>query len=298
MKRSDISGTDALSWMQVLNYSRPAGTAAEKQAAEQIAASIRPFADFVSVESFAWRPRKGDGNNGVLPSQNVCAFLAGTKDTPEYLVLSAHYDSVPEGPGAYDNLSSCAVMAELLRYFSCHRPKRSLTFVFLGAEELGLLGSRAYVERHQNELKNCRFNLNSDLAGQEGGIDVLGVTAGDEAVDALRDICKEHGLSCEYKRQVWSSDSNSFAMAGIPALTYDRDGYGMHTKEDTLDRISPIALEDACTLIGTIAEDLSCRDFFPIPRTIPKTLQEELHRYFAARNQYDLHVTSERNERS
>ena len=195
MKRSDISGTDALSWMQVLNYSRPAGTAAEKQAAEQIAASIRPFADFVSVESFAWRPRKGDGNNEVLPSQNVCAFLAGTKDTPEYLVLSAHYDSVPEGPGAYDNLSSCAVMAELLRYFSCHRPKRSLTFVFLGAEELGLLGSRAYVERHQNELKNCRFNLNSDLAGQEGGIDVLGVTAGDEAVDTLRGICKEHGLS-------------------------------------------------------------------------------------------------------
>jgi acetylornithine deacetylase/succinyl-diaminopimelate desuccinylase-like protein len=132
MKRSDISGTDALAWMQVLNYSRPAGTAAEKQAAEQIAASIRPFADFVSVESFAWRPRKGDGNNEVLPSQNVCAFLAGTKDTPEYLVLSAHYDSVPEGPGAYDNLSSCAVMAELLRYFSCHRPKRSLPLSFSG----------------------------------------------------------------------------------------------------------------------------------------------------------------------
>ena len=87
-------------------------------------------------------------------------------------------------------------------------------------------------------------------------------------------------------------------MAGIPALTYDRDGYGMHTKEDTLDRISPIALEDACTLIGTIAEDLSCRDFFPIPRTIPKTLQEELHRYFAARNSYNLHMTKERNERS
>lgn len=297
MRRNDISGTDALAWMQALNYSRPAGTAAEKQAAEQIAASVRHAADQVTVEPFAWRHRENGESSEVLASQNVCAFLSGAERDTEYLVLSAHYDSVPEGPGAYDNLSSCAVMAELLRYFSLHRPKRALCFVWLGAEELGLLGSQAYVARHQKELRNCRFNLNSDLAGQEGGVDVLGVTAGEEAVDTLRAICRAHGLSCEFKRQVWSSDSNSFAMAGIPALTYDRDGYGMHTKEDTLDRISPAALEDAMLRIGTLAEELASRDPFPIPRTIPESFQEALQRYFQAKDRYELLTDEQRSDK-
>ena len=86
-------------------------------------------------------------------------------------------------------------------------------------------------------------------------------------------------------------------MAGIPALTYDRDGYGMHTKEDTLDRISPAALEDAMLRIGTLAEELASRNPFPIPRTIPESFQEALQRYFQAKDRYELRTDEQRSDK-
>ena len=42
------------------------------------------------------------------------------------LTLTAHYDSVPEGPGAYDNMSGAAIIMELCRYFHAHRPRRTM----------------------------------------------------------------------------------------------------------------------------------------------------------------------------
>lgn len=73
-------------------------------------------------------------------SRNVVARIKGTDKAEEILTLTAHYDSVPEGPGAYDNMSGAAIIMELCRYFKEHRPRRTMEFVWFGAEEKGLLG--------------------------------------------------------------------------------------------------------------------------------------------------------------
>ena len=70
------------------------------------------------------------------------------------------------GPGAYDNISGGAIIMELCRYFNAHRPKRTMEFIWFGAEEKGLLGSQEYVRAHEAELSSHQFNMNVDLAGQ------------------------------------------------------------------------------------------------------------------------------------
>lgn len=106
-------------------------------------------------------------------SRNVEARIQGTDRADEILTLTAHYDSVPEGPGAYDNMAGAAIIMEVCRYLKEHQPRRTVEFVWFGAEEKGLLGSRHYVKLHQQELNQHRFNMNVDLAGQLVGGNVI-----------------------------------------------------------------------------------------------------------------------------
>ncbi|MCD7818563.1 MAG: M28 family metallopeptidase [Lachnospiraceae bacterium] len=209
-------------------------------------------------------------------SRNVSVRIEGTDRAEEILTLTAHYDSVPQGVGAYDNLAGAAIVMELCRYFSVYRPRRTMEFIWFGAEEKGLLGSRAYVKEHADELPRHRFNMNVDLAGQAIGGTVLGVTGSGEVERVLRPLLTAERLGCSFKNEIWSSDSNTFAWKGIPAMTMNRDGFGMHTRHDTLDLISAKSLERSASLLGCIAEYLSGSDSFPFARTIPEHMRREL----------------------
>ena len=118
---------------------------------------------------------------GKATSRNVIARIEGMDLPEEILTLTAHYDTVPQGPGAYDNMAACAIILEFCRYFKTHNPRRSMEFVWFGAEEKGLLGSRNYTTVHKEELKNHQFNMNVDPAGHLVGGTVIGVT-GDPAI--------------------------------------------------------------------------------------------------------------------
>ncbi|MBQ7050116.1 MAG: Zn-dependent exopeptidase M28, partial [Firmicutes bacterium] len=213
-------------------------------------------------------------------SRNVIARIEGSDLADEILTLTAHYDTVPQGPGAYDNMASCAIIMELCRYFKEHQPRRSMEFVWFGAEEKGLLGSRDYVVRHEAELDKHQFNMNVDLAGQLVGGTVVGVT-GDAAIcHMIEYMAHEVGLGMTTKNQIWGSDSNSFAWKGVPAMTLNRDGYGMHTRHDTLALISPWSLQRSAQLLGYIADRLGNMNSMPFPRAIPEQFANDLARYF------------------
>lgn len=220
--------------------------------------------------------------NAVFASRNVVARIEGTDKADEILTLTAHYDSVPEGPGAYDNMSGCAIIMELCRYFQAHRPRRTMEFIWFGAEEKGLCGSRSYVKDHKEELAKHRFNMNVDLAGQLVGGTVLGVTAEAEVCETLLDMALESGIGASAKNQIWGSDSNAFAWNGIPAMTLNRDGFGMHTRHDTIDLLSPWSLERSARLLGHIAERLGNAEEMPFERTVPKEFLKQLDEYFGA----------------
>lgn len=213
-------------------------------------------------------------------SRNVEARIQGTDRADEILTLTAHYDSVPEGPGAYDNMAGAAIIMEVCRYLKEHQPRRTVEFVWFGAEEKGLLGSRHYVKLHQQELNQHRFNMNVDLAGQLVGGNVIGVTADPSVCAMLTYLARETGIGMTTKNQIWGSDSNTFAWKGIPAMTLNRDGFGMHTHYDTVELLSAWSLERSARLLAHIAKSLSDIDSMPFPQNIPEEFKKQLDEYF------------------
>lgn len=214
-------------------------------------------------------------------SRNVIAHIEGTDKKEEILTLTAHFDSVPEGPGAYDNMAGGAIIMELCRYFHAHRPRRTMEFIWFGAEEKGLLGSQNYVQAHEKELAMHQFNMNVDLAGQLVGGTVIGVTGDASICQMMTYLAHEAGIGMSTKHQVWVSDSNSFAWKGVPAMTLNRDGFGMHTRHDTIALLSDWSLKRSSELLGHIADRLGNIETMPIIRTMPEEFVKELEEYFA-----------------
>lgn len=213
-------------------------------------------------------------------SRNVEARIQGSDRADEILTLTAHYDSVPEGPGAYDNMAGAAIIMEVCRYLKEHQPRRTVEFVWFGAEEKGLLGSRHYIKLHEHELAKHRFNMNVDLAGQLVGGNVIGVTADPSVCSMLTYLAAETGIGMTTKNQIWGSDSNTFAWKGIPAMTLNRDGFGMHTHYDTVNLLSAWSLERSARLLAHIAENLGNIDSIPFPQEIPEEFKKQLDEYF------------------
>ena len=214
-------------------------------------------------------------------SENVVVRIEGTDRAEEILTLTAHFDSVPEGPGAYDNMAGAAIIMELCRYFTKHRPRRTLEFIWFGAEEKGLLGSQEYVRAHEAELYRHRFNMNVDLAGQLVGGTVVGVTGDASVCQMITYMAHEIGMGMTTKNQIWGSDSNTFAWKGIPAMTLNRDGFGMHTRHDTIDLLSAWSLERSAVLLGYIADRLANIEVMPFVREVAQEFLAQLEEYFA-----------------
>lgn len=84
--------------------------------------------------------------------QNVVALPRGTGRRRPVVLVGAHYDSVPDRPGADDNASGLSVMLECARLLARSQAEVSVGFVAFNGEEDGLLGSRDFVDRGMSEL--------------------------------------------------------------------------------------------------------------------------------------------------
>ena len=79
---------------------------------------------------------------------NVLTRLPGSSERPAVL-LTAHYDSVPAGPGAADDIASVAVILEIARILSAEAPQGNpIIFLLSDGEEPGLLGAEAFLAKH------------------------------------------------------------------------------------------------------------------------------------------------------
>ena len=93
----------------------------------------------------------------LATSHNLVATIKGSEKPEEVVCFTAHYDSVRFSTGAYDNGTGSVTILELLHYYVKNAPKRTLKFIWCGSEEMGLLGSHAYVNTHKEELENYKL---------------------------------------------------------------------------------------------------------------------------------------------
>lgn len=97
--------------------------------------------------------------------RNIIASQPGQRLPEETILVGAHYDTVPETPGADDNASGVAGMLELARLSSASPTARTLKFVAFSNEEDGMMGSRVYARRAKEEGEKIVAMLSLEMIG-------------------------------------------------------------------------------------------------------------------------------------
>ena len=222
-------------------------------------------------------------DEGLATSQNVIAEIKGSDPDAGTIVFGAHYDSVPFSHGVYDNGAGSVIIMELMRYFKENQPKRSMKFCWYGSEERGLLGSKAYVATHKEELKDVVLMINVDVAGPVLGKDIALCTSDDSLRVAVDYLSKEVGFAITSKQDIYSSDSIPFADNGVPGINFCRfgapGGANIHNRHDIIDSLDWPNLEETTKFILTFSERLANSVVFPVPREIPQNIVEKVDKY-------------------
>ncbi len=223
------------------------------------------------VRKIFWAIKSRFTKNKTIPIYNVVADIPGTQYPDEYVIVGAHIDSDDAGTGASDNGTGVAATLEAARLLmeSGAKPRRTIRFILFDGEEIGKIGSQAYVSNHPELTSKITAMLNMDQGSDHiSGIHATEAMMGDfrnvfapieslnqempfkiEKVDHLSDIIKECCGSAG------TSDHGSFFEAGVPAFSWLQQGknpvrYQPHTKHDTYDKVNPDHQEHSTMVVA------------------------------------------------
>ncbi len=171
-----------------------------------------------------------DVNNKFIQDyscSNVIGYFKGSSQPDSFIVITAHYDHLGMMgnrvmfPGANDNASGIAMMLNLAKHYSVIKPKYSIVFIALAAEESGLLGAKYYVENPLFDLSNMKFLINIDLAGTgDEGIKVVNGSVYKDKFDLLSNlnIGGQYLPAVKVRGEACNSDHCMFYRKGVPCF--------------------------------------------------------------------------------
>jgi len=219
-------------------------------------------------------------------SYNIIAEKSGSKYPEDVILVTAHYDSVKNVPGATDNAGGTALVVALASALSKLDLKRTIRFVLFSGEELGLRGSLAYVEKHKDELKNISLVVNLDVHGGVLGSSASIVSGSKSLRNYVEAKAKEIGVNLSVSEDVMSSDSTSFVWKGVPAVNFFRSsgsGADIHTEKDSLEHLHPIAFQLIGHLVFKFIVDIANSEDLPYEKEVPEEIKKKADEYFKKR---------------
>ena len=200
--------------------------------------------------------------NDIIETENVIGFLPGKKDSS--IIITAHYDHLGGTesyyfPGADDNASGVAAMLEIAEAFSKQEePNCNIIFMATTAEELGLFGSRYFVDDVLFKASKIALNVNLDMLGrtdkEHSTEDIYVYSIGTEYLNAEKELLQEAKMAYEKAYFDYSmdkvkdisglfhrADQYSFYEKGVPAILFTS---GLHADyHKTSDKPSFISIE-------------------------------------------------------
>jgi hypothetical protein len=256
---AQVKNSIAQNWFQTAGKSL-------RDVQEQINASGKPFSFAFSDRLQAMLSIQIETTHATV--NNVLAYLPGKTD--EYIILGAHYDHLGRGnsdslapsqigqihPGADDNASGTAGVLELARLFAPMKgqSQRGILFASFAGEELGLLGSAAWVKNPTRPLDKAVAMLNMDMIGRikDDKVYIGGVGTGSTFQKILEQVQKESQLKFDYSQGGYaSSDHTSFVAQKIPVLFFFSGLHAdYHKPSDTWEKIN---LDAAARLLNVVA---------------------------------------------
>jgi len=230
------------------------------------------------------------GKSDNQDSENVVAYIKGSEKPDELIILSAHHDHLgtdKEGNifnGADDDGSGTVALLEMAEAFqkavkNGNGPKRSILFLHVTGEEIGLYGSKYYTENPIFPLANTVCNLNTDMIGRidpdkAENPNYIYLIGSDKLSQELHDVSEEvnktyTNLELDYKfndendpnRFYYRSDHYNFAKNNIPVIFYFNGTHeDYHRMTDTPDKIEYDLMEKRTRLIFQTAWEIANRE--------------------------------------
>ncbi|MBN2349015.1 MAG: M20/M25/M40 family metallo-hydrolase [Bacteroidales bacterium] len=195
-------------------------------------------------------------------TQNVVGLLEApnNKHKDEYLIIGAHYDHLGMGGpnvstragdtiavhhGADDNASGVSSMIEIAEKLASIKDslERNVLFIAFGAEEMGLYGSKYFVDHPLLGLKNAIAMINLDMIGRldtAKGLQIGGVGTSMESDSLIHKINKDHGFKLVSSKAGYGpSDHASFYGKNIPVFFFSTGAHtDYHTHRDVAEKIN------------------------------------------------------------
>ncbi len=215
-------------------------------------------------------------------SQNVVAVLRGSDKNlkNDYVVVGAHYDHLGMGGpgsgsravdtvavhnGADDNASGVAAVIELAeKAASAKNFKRSIIFAAFGAEEMGLVGSKAFTRNPPAETEKMRGMFNFDMVGRldtaSNALSIGGTKTAAETEELLNRL--NPGFQLAFSEEgVGPSDHASFYLENIPVFFISTGAHSdYHTPSDDAEFINFDGVKKVADYAYLLLEDVANRD--------------------------------------
>jgi carboxypeptidase Q len=188
---------------------------------------------------------------GPIVTKNVIGEITGRELPDEVVVIGGHLDSWDLGTGAVDDGAGVAIAMATGAFIKNHanmRPRRTIRVILWGAEELGLIGARAYAKARQEDgtIDNHVIGSESDF----GAGPVYGLQSSDNVsphavhvIDTMAGLMGKLGVSRRSGNTSGGPDMIPLSALGVPALKLMQDGTDYfdlhHTPDDTFDKVVP-----------------------------------------------------------
>jgi Zn-dependent M28 family amino/carboxypeptidase len=215
-------------------------------------------------------------------SQNVAALLPGTDAhlKNEYVVVGAHYDHLGMGGqgsgsraldtvavhyGADDNASGVAAVIELAEKLADEKKnRRSVIFTAFGAEEMGLIGSKAFVNDPPVPIEKMVAMFNFDMVGRldsvENALSFGGTRTAKEAEELISRL--NPGFKLAFSGEgVGPSDHASFYLQNVPVFFISTGAHAdYHTPADQAGKINYSGMKEIAEFAYILIEEVASRD--------------------------------------
>lgn len=264
---------------EIAKKPHPLVSAENARVREYLVGRLRELAAIPEVQTATVARHSPFGPDTWAVVNNVVAKIPGTSPTGA-VMLVAHYDSVPSGPGAGDDAASVAAILETLRAIRADATplRNDLIVLFTEGEELGLLGALGFVDQHSatERLADIKVVLNFEMRGDQGPSMMFESSPHNAwLIDQLADAAPlpdaTSAATSVYKRLPNDTDMTVFLNAGMAGMNFAASGgvTRYHTALDNADLLDQRTLQHQ----GTYALSMA-RRFGSIVLNAPRTDDE------------------------
>ncbi|WP_298442496.1 M20/M25/M40 family metallo-hydrolase [uncultured Ferrimonas sp.] len=185
-------------------------------------------------------------------SYNVIGEITGSSKADEIVLIGAHLDSWDEGTGALDDGAGVGIVVGAAQQIidAKLKPQRTIRVALFAAEEIGLVGAKAYRDAHKGELDKHYIAAEADFGA--GPIYAIHSRVGEHALSDFNAMAKQLeslGVKRGNNNSWGGPDMSVLPPLGVPVAGLALDGTDYfdyhHTPDDTLDKIPPAAIQQS-----------------------------------------------------